>query len=184
MSCPLDGSSTLPHVHFASSSTLPAGSCTFTLAQARAGIAIAYDLVVDDDVPGFAPDVPYSYGADDANLAISEILSGGGQRYCVCDKGLPYRSCPDIDGGRTYTIDAGPCPAVTIPAGTYHRVFAWDGHNWSGPSDTFNPKGALFPAGDYELDLSTAPGTIGDAGDAGDAGVATATGRVTIHLVP
>jgi len=50
------------------------------------------------------------------------------------------------------------------------------GVNWTGPSDTGNPKGAPFPPGDYTLTVSTTPGTleVRDAGatDAGNTAAA------------
>ncbi len=180
-SCVLDTTSTLPHVHIDFEST----RCVFTLAQAAAKISIAYDLIVDQDVPGFqltsAYSPPYySTGASTGDLAISEVLSGGGQQYCLCDEGLGPATCPTSDGGTTAPPagTSGPCPPITIPAGTYPRVFTWDGRNWNGPSDTGNPEGAPFPAGDYELAVTTDPGSIGDAGDL------RATGTFLVRLVP
>jgi hypothetical protein len=173
-SCVLDTSSTLPHVHI----VFHVPSCDFTLAQAAAKISIDYDLVVDQDVPGFVPAAPYWYGSSAANLVLNEVVSGGGQSYCLCDQGLPYPQCPTDDGGLSYP-DGGPsgaCPAITIPTGTYHRVFTWDGRNWMGPSDTSNPEGPPFPAGDYQLVVSTSPGSIGDAG------ALSATGKLRIRL--
>ncbi len=176
--CILEQSTTLPHVHV----VFHAPECVFTLAQAAAGITFAYDLVVDQDVPGFVPASPYWYGSNAANLVLSESISGGGQSYCVCDQGLPYPECPVDDGG-VAPPDGGPgqgsCGPVTIPAGVYHRTFAWDGRNWSGPSDTGNPEGAPFPPGDYELDVTTAPGSIAGVGS----GLA-AKGRFLVRLTP
>jgi hypothetical protein len=43
---------------------------------------------------------------------------------------------------------------TTLHQGVYHASFNWDGVNWSGPSDTSNPKGAPFPAGSYRLDIT------------------------------
>ncbi len=134
------------------------------------------DLIVDQDVIEFAPSHPYPYGSDAANLELSEVLSGGGQNYCLCDKGLPFPRCPGIDGG--FAPSTTPCGPITIPAGVYHRLFAWDGHNWSGPSDTNSPKGPLFPAGDYVLSVSTTEGSIGDSGSF------HASGKFALHLVP
>jgi hypothetical protein len=169
-------SSTLPHVRIVFGAT----TCVFTLAQAAATISIPYDLVVDQDVPGFTPASPYWYGSSAANLALHEVLSGGGQTYCLCDQGLPDPVCPTDDGGLTPTSGGpnGGCGPVTIPAGTYHRVFTWDGRSWMGPSDTANPQGPPFPAGDYQFAVSTTPGSIGDAG------AMSATGTLGIRLVP
>src|SRR5262249_52938028 len=130
-SCVLDRSSTVPQVHV----DFLTNVCTFTLAQASAGISIPYDLVIDEDVPGFVPNHPYYYPPDVAGLEVSEVLSGGTQRYCVCDKGLPFSTCP-ADGGGTYHPDAGAaCTPITLRKGVYHRKFTSDGHNWYGPSD-------------------------------------------------
>jgi hypothetical protein len=178
-SCDIVDTSTLPHVHV----QFPAPVCVFTVAQAQAGITIPYDVVVDEDVPGFAPaPYPYPYSVRDvANLALTAVLSGGGQSYCVCDEGLPLPSCPVGDGGYTPaygSLSTDACAPVTIPHGTYSMTFTWDGRNWNGPSDTANEEGRLFPAGDYQLAVSTAPGSVGDAGGA------QATGKMTIHLLP
>jgi hypothetical protein len=170
--CVLEESSSLPHVRI----TFTTASCVFTLAQAQAGISIAYDVVVDQDVADFRPATPYPYGADIANLDLNEILDGNSQHYCFCDQGLPYPTCPNGDGG---LVPFGThCDTVTIPAGIYHRTFTWDGHNWYGPSDTFNQKGPLFPAGNYELAITTSPGSIGDAGGL------QAKARTRVRLVP
>jgi hypothetical protein len=168
--------STLPHVHIVFQAT----KCTFTLAEAAAKISIPYDLVVDEDVPGFVPASPYRYGSSAANLVLDEDIKGGTQLYCLCDTGLPAPLCPLDDGGDVFS-DAGPlggCPAVTIPAGTYHRVITWDGRNWTGPSDTDNPEGPPFPPGDYAVEVATEQGSIGDAG------ALFASGKLPIRLVP
>jgi hypothetical protein len=185
LSCAPEESSTFPHVRL----TISASTCTFTLAEAMAGISVPYDLIVDQDVPGFAPAATYPYASDAANLVLNEVLAGQAQRYCVCDKGLPDPGCPTDGGGIDHQPpDASPpgtvCSPVTVPAGDYHRAFTWDGRNWGGPSDTFRPEGALFPAGDYQLTISTAPGSVGGQGLVDDAGVLQATATVAIRLVP
>ena len=174
--CTPVSSSTLPHVRI----VIGATKCTFTVAEAAGKISFAYDLVVDQDVQGFEPARPYSYGSTAANLVVDEDIKGGSQLYCLCDQGLPAPLCPLEDGGDVFS-DAGPlgaCPAVTIPAGTYHGVFTWDGRSWTGPSDTDNPEGPPFPPGDYAFEVSTEPGSIGDAG------ALSATARLPIRLVP
>jgi len=70
---------------------------------------------------------------------------------------------------------------VTIKKGTYHATFTWDGKNWSGPSDTGNPKGAAFPTGDYHLDVS-AIGSV--AADDGGTRMFTVASEFRITLVP
>jgi hypothetical protein len=202
-----DGSAPLPDAPFvqpespppvcrgAFHSTIPGASivfrterCVYTLAEARAGIRIDYDLVLEHDVPGFVPPkFGYAYQSDTvAGLDVGEVLSGGGQRYCLCDEGLPYRGCPLDDGGFSHPELnglTGGCSAVTLSKGTYSRTFTWDGVNWSGPSDTGNPKGAPFPPGDYTLTVSTTPGTL-DVRDAGatDAGSTMAAINATFPV--
>jgi hypothetical protein len=182
--CNFVETTSLPGVHIVFRTT----SCTFTLAQARAGVSITYDLVVDSDVDGFTPAHAYYYGSDAANLALTAVLQGGQgsqqQLYCLCDKGLPYPQCPADDGG-LYPArnDAGVlvedgCGPVTIPQGWYRFTFGWDGRNWYGPSDTANAEGAPFPPGDYELTVTTVPGSIGDAGSL------QASAKMTVHLLP
>jgi hypothetical protein len=132
-------------------------------------------------VPGFVPARVYSYSSTVANLVLDPDIRGGSQLYCLCDQGLPAPLCPLDDGGVVFTQDAGQfggCPAVTVPAGTYHGVFTWDGRNWMGPSDTDNPEGSPFPPGDYAFEVSTEPGSIGDAG------ALSATAKLPIRVVP
>jgi hypothetical protein len=177
LACVLEEKSSLPHVHIVSKAT----KCVFTLAEARAGIAIPYDVVIDQDVPGFSALHPYPYGANVSALSVSEELRGGTQSYCLCDQGLPYASCPEPDGGIVHPQGGGPCDPVTLKKGVYPQVFAWDGVNWTGPSDTSNPKGPPFPPGDYTLTISSAPGTI--AGDASTGPVQAST-KLLVRLVP
>jgi hypothetical protein len=174
--CVLSRSSSLPQVHI----DFLTNTCTFTLAQASAGISIPYDLVIDDDVPGFVPNHPYYYGPDAAGLEISEVLSGGTQRYCVCDKGLPSSVCPSTGGGSYRPAPGDNCTSITLQKGVYQRTFSWDGHNWFGPSDTNNPKGPFFPAGDYALRIKIDGQLMG--GDARSS--LSVVGEFRVQLVP
>jgi hypothetical protein len=81
----------------------------------------------------------YCYQPGPSGLMVFERLSGSGQDYCLCDRGLPN---PGYCGQST-----------TLHAGVYSAAFTWDGRNWTGPSDTNNPKGDYFPAGSYRLDI-------------------------------
>lgn len=157
LACAPQATSSLPHVHIDIHPT----KCAFTLAEAAAGITIAYDLVVDEDVPGFVPASPYPYGVDVANLDLTEEVAGNGQAYCLCDLGIPNSVCPLPDGGAAYQY---PCGPITLPKGVYAQTFSWDGRNWNGPSDTMNPKGPPFPPGDYVLTIETNAGSFDDAG--------------------
>jgi hypothetical protein len=172
--CVLSAASTLPHVHVVFTSS----TCVFTLAEAAAKVTFTYDLVVDQDVPGFVPASPYPYGSNAANLALTETVAGAGQSYCVCDLGLPVAECPTGDGGFAAPGDGGICAPITIPAGTYHRTFSWDGRNWTGPSDYGNPEGPPFPAGDYTLTVASAAGSLGDAGSL------SVVGAFRVRLIP
>ncbi len=173
--CSITATSSLPHVQIVFQSGT---SCVYTLAQAAAKIAIPYDVVVDQDVPDFAPASPYWYGANASVLEVSQVLSGAGQQYCLCDQGLPYPTCPSDDGGTAPVRNDVSCGPSTIRAGTYHQVFTWDGRNWDGPSDTLSPEGPAFPPGDYDLVVSTAPGTLDDAGSV------SASATFQVHPVP
>lgn len=172
--CVPESSSTLPHVRI----ELHPDGCVLTLSK-NAALTIPYTVTVDQPVEGFVPAALYPYGAEVANLEVRESVSGTGQHYCVCDKGLPRWGCPASDGGideRGYSTGAA-CGEVTIPAGTWSRTFTWTGHNWNGPSDTMNPLGAAFPPGVYDLKITTSPGSVADAGTGL---AATATLRVAV----
>jgi hypothetical protein len=160
--------------HQTSTSTLPGASiaftgatCTFTLAQAKAGIQIPYVVSIVADIPGVTPtaqdwgncDVPGPSG-----LTTFERLAGAGQNYCLCDVGF----CPPGS------------PQVTLKTGMYPGAFSWSGQNFSGPSDTGNKPGAYFPPGDYTLTVS-AKGTV--ASDGGTAPF-TVSADFTVHLIP
>jgi hypothetical protein len=123
----------------------------FTLEQAAKGIAIEYEVVVARDLAGILPlpqgsaglgisAAEIEAGKEKAGVFIPfEALGGDGQRYGLYDVGLP---------------PPRPVPPATIRKGRYRHTFAWDGRNWSGPSDTSTPKGAPFPAGTYTLEVS------------------------------
>jgi hypothetical protein len=161
-SCAIDSASDLPGVTI----VFAPQNCTFTLAQAAAGISIAYDVVVAQDVPGVIPAGQSSAPAPGpSGLIVFEKLGGGGQSYCLCDTGLGAQPSQT---------------PVTIKKGTYPGTFTWQGKNWTGPSDFGNPMGAPFPAGDYRLDVSAIGNVVdGDAG-ADDAGADAGTRSFTV----
>lgn len=162
--CDLPSSSNLPGV----SIQFADAPCTFSLAQAAAGIHVAYQVVVAQTLSRVHPtpgDAGHCQAPGASGLIVGFSFDGGGQRYCLCDTGL----CP----ATTFT--------TTPAAGTTDATIDWDGRNWSGPSDTGNPEGAAFPVGTYQLTL-TAAGTWDDP-DAGSAGRSyTVTGTRTIVL--
>lgn len=143
-SCAGIGSSDLPGACI----WFPSPGDTWSLAEAAAGIAIPYHVIVEADVPDVMPQ-PQDAGCgqpDASGLIVFAILQGGDQQYCLCDVGI----CP------------APTDVFTIPAGDSAFEFEWNGVNWNGPSDTNNPYGPPFPAGEYTLEIS-AIGTVGGA---------------------
>jgi len=116
--------------------------CTFTLAEAAAGLTIPYQVLVSAAWEGLVPQ-PQDAGHCDqpgpSGLILFERLSGDDQEYCVCDTGL----CMPPDD-----------TPIGLSPGAYPGQFEWDGKNWWGPSDTMNPKGEPFPAGTYTLEVS------------------------------
>lgn len=162
--CTTGGDSTLPGV----SVEFTTADCTYTLAEAAAGIEIGYRFVAAADVPNVFP-VPQDAGGcgmpGPSGLIPFAKLDGNGQNYCICDEGL----CPGPGGN-----------PVTVPAGSYPGSFTWDGVNWTGPSDFGNPKGAPFPPGDYTLTVSA----IGQRDNAGTKEDFSVSGTFVVHLVP
>lgn len=135
--CTTTASSTLPGVAI----SFPDAPCRFTLAQAQAGVQLSYEVVVDQTLGGVLPRAQDAGGCGtpgDSGLIVFERLTGAGQRYCLCDRGL----CPPQ------------LSLTTVQPGRHAGSITWDGRNWTGPSDSSNPKGAPFPAGDYEFSVS------------------------------
>ncbi|MBK7828107.1 hypothetical protein [Nannocystis sp.] len=116
----------------------PPQDCSFTLAEAAAGLGIDFTVTIADPVDKVTPSPGDAGGCEQPGpsglILFAEVL-GNDQHYCICDQGL----CPP--GGT----------AITLAAGMYPGTFMWTGENWSGPSDTNNPKGPPFPPGTYEL---------------------------------
>jgi hypothetical protein len=187
--CILSNTSTIPHVRV----EFPSQPCAFTLRQAEGGIRFRYDVVIDEDVPGYTSRTSNSGvlmypGESVANLQVAAVVQGGTQRYCVCDQGGPPRFCPLEDGGVSYRNFDTPCTPITLKKGTHHESWpssyegpiAWHGRNWDGPSDTGNPEGAPFPPGDYTLKIAIA-GQITDDGGTTDVDV---DAEFLVRLVP
>jgi hypothetical protein len=161
--CTTGSDSTLPGVAI----EFTTADCTYTLAEAAAGIEIGYRVVAAADVPNVVP-TPQDAGGcgkpGPSGLIPFAKLEGNNQSYCICDEGI----CPSNPS------------AVTVPAGSYPGTFAWDGVNWTGPSDFGNPKGEPFPPGDYTLTVSA----IGKWDDAGTQKDFSVKGTFVVHLVP
>lgn len=114
--------------------------CEFTLAEARAGIALPYEVHVTEPIE--IKPAPQDAGGcgqpNAAGLIVFERLEGKDLVYDEFDTGL----C----AGRAR-------PWATV-APTVHRAnFVWDGRAWRGPSDTDLPKGEAFTPGTYTLTL-------------------------------
>jgi hypothetical protein len=134
--------------HGTSTSTLPGVftellpiRCSYTVQEATAGVDVPYAVVVNSEVSGVLArplDVGGCWQPDQTGFETFVDVTGGGQHYCRCDIGLcrdPIALQHDLAPG---------CRSATIH---------WEGVNWSGPSDTSNPKGAAFPPGDYVVEL-------------------------------
>jgi hypothetical protein len=137
-------------------------NCTYTQAEAAAGIAINYTLFVGQSIDGIHPE-PLDMGGcgkpDASGLIVGfEIVGNTSDRYCLCDVGPCMR--------QTFSTR-------TVP-GTYLITIRWDGRNWLGPSDTGNSEGSAFPPGTYTLTV-TAKGTWDGPGSC-DAGGCSADG--------
>jgi hypothetical protein len=110
----------------------------FTIEEVAKGVRFVYRIMVRNDLDGVIPR-PQQRGSRPApgpsGLYPFEEVSGKGQSYSIADTGLgPPNSSPR-----------------RIEEGTYLHSFSWDGKNWSGLSDTNNPKGPPFPPGTYTL---------------------------------
>lgn len=139
--CRVTGSSSLPGVAI----SFPGASCSFSIAEAQAGIEFTYEVSVQQAIADISPraqDLGSCGEPGDSGLVLFEEITDGNHRYCICDSGL---------------CEPGQSPTLLRP-GIYIQTFSWDGHNWTGPSDTSNPKGSPFPAGDYDF-LVSAVGT-------------------------
>jgi hypothetical protein len=163
--CQTGGASTLPGVSF----EFTTSDCTYTVAEAAAGINIEHAIVAAADVSGVYP--TRQGGCDEVGphgLLPFAKLAGGAQSYCLCDEGLCGGAPPD---------------PYTVPQGTHPLTFEWDGVNWTGPSDFGNPKGEPFPPGDYTLTVSA----IGQYAEDPLSGVLkdfSVSGTFLLHLVP
>ncbi len=126
----------------------PPQPCTFTLAEAAAGLKFDYSVEIAGELSGVTRDSNTTCGEPGASgLIVSYSITGGDQGYCLCDSGL----CPGPD----------PTP-VTLAPGSFPDFADWNGTNWNGPSDTNNPYGPPFPPGDYTLRVA-AIGTVDGA---------------------
>jgi hypothetical protein len=120
----------------------PKDGYTYTLDQVAKGVKIQYKVIVTKDHEGviarpFGPS--FAEPAGPSGMHPREHISGNGQVYCLLDFGLAQ---PPTE------------VANSLKKGTYTHAFEWDGRNWTGPSDTSNPKGKPFPAGTYEVKVT------------------------------
>ncbi len=143
--CQGSASSDLPGV----SVEFPDDRCSFSAAEAAAGLTIGYTVVVANTLVGVSPtplDAGHCNQPDPAfGLTPLAKLSAQDQQYCQCDVGGCFQ-------------DPANDPVTNVTAGRYDRSMAWTGKNWFGPSDTNNQMGAAFPPGTYTFNV-TAKGT-------------------------
>jgi len=112
---------------------------SFTLAEAKAGVAFTYEVLVLADLANITTEAINTCDQPGpGGLFVGERVEGNGQSYCLCDQG----KC------------ANPMePPFVLKAGAYPDSLPWDGVNWSGPSDFNNPKGPPFPPGMYAVKI-------------------------------
>jgi hypothetical protein len=164
--CIIGDSSTLPY----SALTFDGAPCSYSLSEVAAGIQIPWHEEIDASMTGLHPtqaDAGRCQQPDAAGLIVSYVISGGGQQYCLCDVGL----CAP----QSFTTSAA--------GGDYYHQIAWDGRNWSGPSDTGNAEGAPFPPGTYTITLS-ASGTFDGIPNTVVGGPFTMSATRTITITP
>ncbi|MEM7231749.1 MAG: dockerin type I repeat-containing protein [Planctomycetota bacterium] len=107
--------------------------CQLTLGEAAAGVVFSYRTVVDAPKDVVTRSLGTCQIPTAAGLYVLPTISGGEQRYCLCDKGF----CPPEDG------------EITLERGARLETLSWCGKNWIGPSDFANPPGRPFPPGLY-----------------------------------
>lgn len=130
--------------------SFPDDPCAISQSSALAGIAIPYDVVIDNDVMGINS-VPHYCGnaAGPSGLIVFEELAGGAEKYCVCEGG----SCPP-----------SPPSFVALSRGTYRSSFVWNGRNFQGPSTADASLGTPFPRGTYTLTITSVGSWNADGG--------------------
>ena len=144
--------------------------CTFSISAAKGVFKLPYRFKVLSSqavsVAGNMGSCPPPPGDIFGGFAMFHTVSGGSQNWCLCDTGLCAPSDPP------------PAPSVV---GTYDVTFAWDGNNFSGPSDTGFKPGPAFPPGSYVFSVTVA-GKVKGA----DGGVASFKGeaKLPITLTP
>lgn len=129
--------------------TFPTGTkCSFTLAEAKAGLSFPWELTIEEEhsvIPEPQDAGHCATPAEHGLITFGEVSDGFENTWCLCDEG----ECGEE-----------PKPTTLVP-GEYSGTIAWDGVNWTGPSDTETPKGEPFPAGEYIVEVS-ATGTVGE----------------------
>ena len=133
--CEIVDESTLPGVTM----SLQIDTCAWTVFEVRDGFAIDYTIEVEEPIE--VQPTEQDAGGCGSNvhpLSPFYVFSGNDQQHCLCDTGLCMRDEQ----------------WVTLEPGTYTATIEWAGRNWSGPSDTGNEPGEVFPPGSYSLDVS------------------------------
>lgn len=155
--------------------------CEFSLAEAMAGISIPYRIHFEHDIANVM-NGDNSLETQPTGLHFLESIAGNQQHYCVCDPGYGTFDCLELraDYGAPWPEDTPACNFHTLKAGVYKAAFHWDGRNWNGPSDTTNPEGDSFPAGDYVFTVN-AEGYLGPSAPYGKFQI---NAKLPVRLLP
>lgn len=123
--------------------SFPVEEYRFSLSEAAAGVPLKYEIDVAKDFTGtaFPLDTGGAMGTHESGLAPFYRIYGNGQSYSLSDIG--HGAEPDYS-------------SHPISREHYPFEFTWDGKNWTGPSDTDQPKGPPFPPGEYMLEVRVA----------------------------
>jgi len=146
----------------------PDQPCTFTLAEAKAGLSFKYEVQIEGEIDGVVAkpqDAGQCGQPGPSGLIVFGRVAGNGENYCICDTGL-CMGPPEKPG--------------KLVQGNHKGTYEWDGVNWFGPSDTGNAKGKAFPPGTYKLELSAVGKQVAPMGSG--AFLIKATWRIVLTL--
>ena len=142
LACPQSSRSNLP----GASLVFLDDRCSFTLAEAAAGIQLDFQVEVLQSLKNIDSVSSDAYGRckgpEQQNpFIVGYDIAGGSQRYCPwCDTGR----CAQ----QHFSFDA-------VAGESYQAGFTWHGRNYGGPSDTGQTEGTPFPPGSYTVTLDT-----------------------------
>lgn len=111
--------------------------CTYSIAQAQAGLDVQYVVDITEALPGVDSGT-MCYGTPRGGVHVEWRVEGSGHHHCHCDVGL----CPDYV----------PAPTTLVPGQTMGSV-EWFAYDWDGPSDYDPPFGPAFEPGQYVISV-------------------------------